>query len=156
MQVSKTIRFEAAHRLQNHMGACSNIHGHSYKLEVTLEGMLTASAMVLDFGDLSRIVKALVNEGIVGDRRECPFDHAILLEENDPLLAHLQKTTAPQGLRIRVMEKAPTAEHMAEVFAREVQEALDWEGKMHARVRGIRLWETETSCVTWSVYEDKE
>jgi len=66
--VSKTFRFEAAHQLPEHRGKCARLHGHSYKLEVTLRGPISEAAgqsahgMVLDFEDLSRIVRASLLE----------------------------------------------------------------------------------------------
>ena len=61
MQIRKQFRFEAAHVLPFHDGKCSRLHGHSYRLEVTVDGPLQASGpatgMVLDFDALARIVR---------------------------------------------------------------------------------------------------
>jgi 6-pyruvoyltetrahydropterin/6-carboxytetrahydropterin synthase len=59
--IRKSFRFEAAHVLPFHPGKCSRLHGHSYKLDVAIAGPILADGpaqgMVLDFGDLSEIVK---------------------------------------------------------------------------------------------------
>jgi 6-pyruvoyltetrahydropterin/6-carboxytetrahydropterin synthase len=66
--ITKVFHFEAAHHLPGHRGKCAHLHGHSYKLEVTLRGPIkdTPSAsdhgMVMDFADLARIVKIAVIE----------------------------------------------------------------------------------------------
>ena len=64
MQIRKSFTFEAAHVLPNHPGKCSRLHGHSYRLDVTLEGPLQAdgpaAGMVEDFEVVSRVVKAAV------------------------------------------------------------------------------------------------
>jgi 6-pyruvoyltetrahydropterin/6-carboxytetrahydropterin synthase len=64
VQIRKSFTFEAAHVLPNHPGKCSRLHGHSYRLDVTLEGPLQesgpAAGMVEDFEVLSRIVEAAV------------------------------------------------------------------------------------------------
>jgi 6-pyruvoyltetrahydropterin/6-carboxytetrahydropterin synthase len=67
VQIRKSFTFEAAHVLPNHPGKCSRLHGHSYRLEVALEGPLhqtgPAAGMVEDFEVVSRVVKAaVVNE----------------------------------------------------------------------------------------------
>jgi len=60
--IRKSFTFEAAHVLPNHPGKCSRLHGHSYRLDVTLEGALQpdgpAAGMVEDFEVVSRVVKA--------------------------------------------------------------------------------------------------
>jgi 6-pyruvoyltetrahydropterin/6-carboxytetrahydropterin synthase len=67
VQIRKSFRFEAAHVLPHHDGKCSRLHGHSYRLDVTLEGPLQddgpARGMVVDFDVLARVVKA----GVVGE-----------------------------------------------------------------------------------------
>lgn len=64
MRIRKQFAFEAAHVLPHHGGKCSRLHGHSYRLEVTLEGPLQAAGpatgMVLDFDVLAKIVRASV------------------------------------------------------------------------------------------------
>lgn len=57
MILRKEYRFEAAHFLHNHPNKCRNLHGHSYKLLVYLNGHVdVATGMVMDFGNLSDIV----------------------------------------------------------------------------------------------------
>ena len=64
MQIRKQFAFEAAHVLPHHTGKCSRLHGHSYRLDVTVEGPLLdagpATGMVVDFDELARIVRARV------------------------------------------------------------------------------------------------
>jgi len=66
--LTKSFRFEAAHQLPGHGGKCARMHGHSYKLEVSLRGPIknapgqSDNGMVLDFADLSAIVReAIIN-----------------------------------------------------------------------------------------------
>jgi 6-pyruvoyltetrahydropterin/6-carboxytetrahydropterin synthase len=62
--IRKQFSFEAAHVLPYHQGKCSRLHGHSYRLEVTVAGPLREDGpdrgMVMDFDDLSSIIKAEV------------------------------------------------------------------------------------------------
>jgi 6-pyruvoyltetrahydropterin/6-carboxytetrahydropterin synthase len=68
-RVTRNFSFEAAHQLEWHSGACKNLHGHSYRLAVTVAGPLTSDGIVIDFADLSELVQREVI-----DR----FDHTYL------------------------------------------------------------------------------
>jgi 6-pyruvoyltetrahydropterin/6-carboxytetrahydropterin synthase len=75
VQIRKQFKFEAAHVLPYHPGKCSRLHGHSYRLDVTLEGALTsagpAAGMIVDFDAISRVVK----NGVISE-----LDHRSLNE----------------------------------------------------------------------------
>jgi 6-pyruvoyltetrahydropterin/6-carboxytetrahydropterin synthase len=61
MILRKEYGFEAAHFIYNHPGKCRNLHGHSYKLFVSLEGQVNAeTGMIIDFDDLSKVVREKV------------------------------------------------------------------------------------------------
>jgi 6-pyruvoyltetrahydropterin/6-carboxytetrahydropterin synthase len=61
MILRKEYGFEAAHFIYNHPGKCRNLHGHSYKLFVNLEGAVnTETGMIIDFDDLSKVVNERV------------------------------------------------------------------------------------------------
>jgi 6-pyruvoyltetrahydropterin/6-carboxytetrahydropterin synthase len=55
--ITRHFEFEAAHKLENHPGKCANIHGHSYKLEVSISGTVLPDGMVLDFSEFKDIVQ---------------------------------------------------------------------------------------------------
>ena len=81
IHLTKIFRFEAAHALMGYDGRCRNIHGHSYEMRVTVKGMpimddsSPKNGMVMDFGDLKRIV----NEEIIDH-----YDHAFIINHNMP------------------------------------------------------------------------
>lgn len=87
MQVRKRFRFEAAHILPHHPGKCSRLHGHSYRLEVAVDGPLQpdgpARGMVVDFDELDEIVQRAVIERLdhssLNDLMENPTSENILL-----------------------------------------------------------------------------
>jgi 6-pyruvoyltetrahydropterin/6-carboxytetrahydropterin synthase len=61
MILRKEYGFEAAHFIYNHPGKCRNLHGHSYKLFVSLEGKVNPeTGMIIDFDDLSKVVREKV------------------------------------------------------------------------------------------------
>jgi 6-pyruvoyltetrahydropterin/6-carboxytetrahydropterin synthase len=70
MILRKEYGFEAAHFIYNHPGKCKNLHGHSYRLFVSLEGQVNPeTGMIIDFDDLSKIVR---------DKVIFPLDHRFL------------------------------------------------------------------------------
>jgi len=60
MLVSKTFTFHAAHQLVDYDGECANLHGHTYRLVVTIDGKVQANGLVVDFVDLKRVVRETV------------------------------------------------------------------------------------------------
>lgn len=83
-RVRKCFTFEAAHVLPHHPGKCSRLHGHSYQLEISVEGPLQstgpASGMVLDFDDIASVVqREIINR----------FDHSSLNDAVDNPTAEL-------------------------------------------------------------------
>lgn len=126
LTITKIFTFEAAHHLPDHNGKCRKIHGHTYTLEVTIQGekqnavkYKSDSGMVMDFHDLSKIV----NDNIIGK-----YDHSYL---ND-------------------FFEVPTAESMIEEFAREIEELLP----PSVKLKRLHLWEGKNSYVEWK--PDKE
>lgn len=55
--LTKGFSFEASHNLPHHKGACQRLHGHSYKLHVTVSGEINEEGMVADFSDIKEVVK---------------------------------------------------------------------------------------------------
>lgn len=60
MNATKTFTFDAAHKLNDYNGLCANLHGHTYKLHVTVTGKVLASGMIIDFAIIKKIVKKQV------------------------------------------------------------------------------------------------
>jgi len=75
MKVTKIFTFDAGHRLSNYEGKCKHLHGHTYTLEITVEGGLDKTGMVMDFGELKRIFNELIDP---------KFDHKFMLNRDDP------------------------------------------------------------------------
>ncbi len=73
MKISKEYHWEMGHRLPFHKGLCKNIHGHSYKMNVEITGGLDKNGMVIDFFDLNKIVKPIIEK----------YDHAFLCWKGD-------------------------------------------------------------------------
>lgn len=131
--ITKKIEFEAAHRLSNYSGACSQIHGHTYKLEVTLCGPIDPDTdMIMDFKNLKLILQNTVLSH---------FDHSLILKDNPE---NREIFSAYSG-KVTWMETEPTAERMIEWIVREVSRILP-KGLAPAE---FKLYETSGSYVTW-------
>lgn len=73
MKISKEYRWEMGHRIPDHDGLCRNIHGHSYRMIVEVEGEVSSNGMIIDFYDLGRIVKPVIEK----------LDHCFLVYKDD-------------------------------------------------------------------------
>jgi len=60
-EVSVEETFAAGHALRNYHGKCENVHGHNYRVQITVEGeQLNATGLLVDFADLKRLIRAVV------------------------------------------------------------------------------------------------
>lgn len=140
IRVTKEFKFEMAHALKGYDGPCKNIHGHSYELKVTVAGIPINEennpklGMVVDFGDLKKIVK----EEIVSQ-----FDHALVLSEKMPvtLLDELKN----QFNQIIITDYNPTSEMMLIDFAARLKARLP----ENISLKYMLLRETVTSYAEW-------
>ncbi|MBX3114770.1 MAG: 6-carboxytetrahydropterin synthase [Fimbriimonadaceae bacterium] len=131
--ISKEYRWEMGHRLSYHTEGCQNLHGHSYRICVTLTGTLNQGGMVFDFGDITRIIKPIIDE----------LDHSTMLHENDqPLVDFL----VSQGMKLSLVPFHPTTEELAAWFLGKIAEPL----KPYSNISELQvtIFETATSTVT--------
>ncbi len=131
ISVTKIFTFETAHRISNYQGSCRNVHGHSYKLLVTVAAESpSADDMVIDF----KVLKEMVKRQIIDK-----LDHTLLLKEN-PENKFLFKDFPD---RIFWMQTEPTAERMVEWMGEQLKPLLP----QHVFLSKISLYETESSLV---------
>ncbi len=140
IRISRKFSFEAAHALLNYEGACRHIHGHSYKLEVSLLGPVLQeeghpkNGMVMDFGDL----KKLVQEAVVKD-----WDHALLLHKESPL--PLVNALQENQEKLLLLPYQPSCENMLLDIKQRLQTALP----ANITLCRLLLAETENSYAEW-------
>jgi 6-pyruvoyltetrahydropterin/6-carboxytetrahydropterin synthase len=60
MRLSRTFKFDAAHKLIDYPGVCARIHGHTYMLVVTVEGEPDDTGMIIDFFDMKKAVEKMI------------------------------------------------------------------------------------------------
>ncbi len=141
IRITKQFSFETGHALYGYDGKCRNVHGHSYKLSVTVIGSPIADTshvklgMVIDFGDLKKIVK----EEIV-DR----FDHATVFNRNTPHI-ELAKELMERGHNVILADYQPTSENMVIDFAAKITARLPATIQLHS----LKLQETDSSFAEW-------
>lgn len=133
MRVTKIFTTETAHRLLGYKGACSNIHGHTYRFEVTFQGeQLDELGMVIDFKEIKNNIGGLISDF---------FDHCIVLNEKDPLIDILHNCLTTN---VSVMTGNPTAENMALLLKKSIVSLLKT-GPNNVTLYKVVVWETPTS-----------
>ncbi len=118
-EISVEYPFAAGHALRGYKGKCENVHGHNYKVQVTVAGeQLNATGLLMDFVELRAAIKALVER----------LDHRFL---ND--LAPFDRVN-------------PSAENMAKYFCEELEAQVRGKG---LRVQAVTVWETDVTAATY-------
>ena len=118
-KITITDYVSGAHNLRGYEGECENLHGHNWKVEVTVASKeLDSIGMVVDFKDLKKIVSGILEE----------LDHNYLNETS------------------YFKEVNPTSENIAKFVYSQVQEKLT---PKQLKVDVVRIWETATSCAAY-------
>jgi 6-pyruvoyltetrahydropterin/6-carboxytetrahydropterin synthase len=118
-EISAEYSFAAGHALRGYKGKCENVHGHNYRVQVTVAGeKLDAAGLLMDFVDLRGAIKGVAER----------LDHRFL---ND--LAPFDKLN-------------PSAENLAQYFCEQLQARIGGNG---LRVSLVTVWETDTTSATY-------
>ena len=126
-RVSREIDFCYGHRLLHYQGKCRHLHGHNGKVMITFEaGALDDRGMVLDFGDIKRVVSGWIDDHL---------DHRMILNRDDPVVPVLRKMGEP----VYLLDGNPTAENIARLIS-------DFAAQQGFPVVEVRLWETPGCC----------
>jgi 6-pyruvoyltetrahydropterin/6-carboxytetrahydropterin synthase len=120
-EVSVEQTFAAGHALRNYKGSCENVHGHNFKVLVTIEGQkLDNAGLLIDFLDLKASMQDVIAK----------LDHRFL---ND---------IAPFDVL------NPSAENMAEYFYKELAQGIE-SNPVPIRIREVKVWETDIQSATY-------
>lgn len=130
MELTKIFTFDMAHRLSFHEGKCWNLHGHTYRLEVTVSGDEDKNGMVIDFNDMKRIIL----ENVVD-----VLDHATVIFEKDDLLMR----SFPKELKHVIFPTEVTAENLCKWCSNRLEEA-------GLKIKQVAIWETPTSKAVYT------
>jgi 6-pyruvoyltetrahydropterin/6-carboxytetrahydropterin synthase len=146
IRVTKEFSFEMAHALWKYDGPCRNVHGHSYRLFVTLYGNPVnepdnpKNGMVIDFSDLKKIVKKEIVD---------VFDHSVVVSrhfdnEKKEMFSSLFGNTV-------LVDYQPTCENLVSDFAVRITRLLPAGIRLHS----LKLYETATSYAEWYAEDNK-
>lgn len=145
VRVTKRFTIDMAHALFGYDGPCKNIHGHTYHLSVTLIGSPIQNSedvklgMVIDFGDLKKIVKATILD---------QFDHALVLNEAAPYSK--SEVITSEFEKVMLVPYQPTCENLLLHFVELMKDHFSTEPSLVS----IRLEETPTSYAEWNASDN--
>jgi 6-pyruvoyltetrahydropterin/6-carboxytetrahydropterin synthase len=147
IRITKEFSFEAAHALKDYDGPCKNIHGHSYQLSVTILGEPKSgtgdpkNGMVMDFGDLKKIIKKNVID---------IFDHALILNSGSrDIFGELPDEHCENTVFV---DYQPTSENLLIDFASRISSLLP----SPVRLFSLKLRETANSYAEWYADDNKK
>ncbi|MGO5066127.1 6-carboxytetrahydropterin synthase QueD [Clostridium sporogenes] len=128
--------FDSAHFLAGYKGKCGNIHGHRWKVEIQVcsESLIEGGqcdGMVIDFGDLKKDVKSMVNY----------YDHALIIE-NGTMREQSLNSLKEDGFRIIEVNFRPTAENFSAFFYRIIKDK-------GYNVKSSTVYETPNNSATY-------
>lgn len=141
IRITKIFTFETAHVLYNYDGKCKNMHGHSYKLFVTVKGKPVndlenpKNGMVVDFGDIKYIVKSEIVD---------VWDHSVLINGLSPH-KELGEDLENRGHKVIYCTFQPTCENMLYAIASKIKSKLPSD----VTLAYLKLHETENSYGEW-------
>jgi 6-pyruvoyltetrahydropterin/6-carboxytetrahydropterin synthase len=143
MKIGKEFRWEMGHRLPQHTRGCQNIHGHSYRLIVEIEGEPSPNGMVADYTDLKQIVKPMIDA----------IDHSFMCDTGDTVVGDFLKGTEMKSVFV---EFPTTAENICTYFLARIVESI-----RNEKHRGSGIWDAARIvrvriCETASTYADAE
>lgn len=148
IRITKQFSFETGHALYGYDGKCKNVHGHSYKLFVTVIGSPIQDktnvkyGMVIDFSDLKKIVKNEIVD---------VFDHATVFNKNTPHV-ELAKELADRDHNVLLVDYQPTSEMMIIDFANKIKKHLPSTIALYS----LRLQETDSSFAEWFANDNND
>ena len=144
IRITKQFKFEMAHALHGYDGLCKNIHGHSYKLWVTLRGEVRdenghiKDGMVMDFSVLKSIIKPAIID---------KYDHSLVLNANSPhALIDLSAFE-----KVFYLPYQPTSENLVRDFANVIQSKIP----KSITLCKVILSETASSFAEWNLEDNQ-
>ncbi|MCX6155769.1 MAG: 6-carboxytetrahydropterin synthase [Candidatus Kapabacteria bacterium] len=136
MKIAKEFKWEMGHRLSFHEGLCKNIHGHSYKATIEIEGEVDSNGIVLDYYKLGHIVDSLISK----------LDHSFIVQKDDKIVLDFLKNNS---FKHHIISKQTTAENICEFMIKELSDTLNVYENL--KLITIKLNETQDSYAEMSM-----
>lgn len=121
MKIAKEFHWEMGHRLPEHFGKCKNIHGHSYKMIVELEGSLDEMGMIMDYFDLKKMVNPIIDV----------LDHAFMVYKEDREIIDFLKSVKS---KMMIVDFQSTVENICKYILTQIQKQ-----KMPSNVNKVKV-----------------
>ncbi|MDR3625364.1 MAG: 6-carboxytetrahydropterin synthase [Ignavibacteriaceae bacterium] len=126
MRIAKEFNWEMGHRLPEHFGKCKNIHGHSYKMLVEIEGDVLENGMVMDYYHLRDVIDPIIER----------MDHAFLVyKEDTSVIEFLERMNSKRV----VVDFQSTVENITRYFLDEIKKT-----KLPSNIRKVKVRVCET------------
>ena len=138
MKIVKEFRWEMGHRLPHHRGLCKNVHGHSYRMILEIDGEVGTDGMVIDFFNLDKIVKPVINK----------YDHAFLCSENDSMMARFLQKENMKKVKVNYQS---TVENICSDLLDQIHKKLKKANIDNIEHLSIKLYETPNAFAEKSI-----
>ena len=130
--VTKTVKFDAAHVLTDHQGLCRNLHGHTYRVDVSVSTVADGD-MVIDFKELKGVLAE-----VILDR----FDHSFIYNTGSAGESEIAAAVKKHGMRTVAVPFRSTVENLAKMFYKELK------GRIPG-LSAVKVWETADNCAEY-------
>ena len=131
--VTKTVKFDAAHVLTDHQGLCRNLHGHTYRVDVSVSTEADGD-MVIDFKEL---------KGVLAEVICARFDHSFIYNTGSAGECEIAAVVEKHGMRTVAIPFRSTVENLAKMFYKELK------GRIPG-LSAVKVWETADNCAEYS------
>ncbi|MBP6219435.1 MAG: 6-carboxytetrahydropterin synthase [Oligoflexales bacterium] len=149
--ITKVIEWDMGHRVPNHQNKCRFLHGHRYRLELSLSGSIQSNkgacdeGMICDFADIKKIAMEKIHDVL---------DHMFMAHREDPLMQGFEGSQTvhggqQMGSEILFVPFIPTAENIVIWCYEQIQDAFSLAQNKQIRIHQLRLYETPNS---WADY----
>ena len=132
--VTKTVKFDAAHVLTDHQGLCRNLHGHTYRVDVSVSTEADGD-MVIDFKELKGVLAE-----VILDR----FDHSFIYNTGSADESEIAAVVEKHGMRTVAIPFRSTVENLVRMFYNELK------GRIPG-LSAVKVWETADNVAEFKV-----
>jgi 6-pyruvoyltetrahydropterin/6-carboxytetrahydropterin synthase len=141
MQTIKVVHeLQMAHRLPNLPGKCQRIHGHTWKVVLTIGGKVDDHGILLDYTEVKAKWRTWLDD---------EFDHRLVLWKDDPLMCE-DEDEEIRYPGVKLLDCDPTVENLSRIFGAGATGMFS-NGKSFNRTFAVELWEGNNNCATWEM-----
>lgn len=138
IKITKTIEWEMGHRIPNHDSKCRNLHGHHYKLDLSLSGPInsdkgsSSEGMVIDFGEIKKLLLTTIYDAL---------DHSFMIYEHDNVMRSFFKNYDHENFKVIIVPFIPSVENISQWSYNQIIHLIP----QSLNIENIRVYETPSS-----------